>query len=227
MKSDLILILFPALIWVFAIEGRPWVMKRHCAQYPDQCKPEKIFLPDRVTMRHENQKADDLSTQAEISAGLIAFATPLVWHLSSIFLKSTALPVALTLTLSDLIPLTQSIMWNGMIKELTHWLVQRPRPFVYSAPEQFGTDPAHYTSFYSGHTSFVTVVAISLLFFFMRHPIPHWFMFSTTGAMLFLLSMTAIGRVLAGRHFLTDVLGAILLGAVVTIALHFQRFQRS
>lgn len=103
------------------------------------------------------------------------------------------------------------------LNQLTKRIVQRPRPSVYarSRSEQERVSYGDTLSFYSGHTSLAFAGAVSLgTTYARRHDDPRaeaavW------GVGLGVASMTGIGRVLAGKHFWTDVLvGAATGGAI-------------
>src|SRR6185437_1761966 len=91
-----------------------------------------------------------------------------------------------------------------------------------------GQNVSHYTSFYSGHTSFASaMLALGLLILMVRAA-------SRNAVAVFaclssgLVFSTALLRILAGRHFITDVLAGLIFGvltALAVFALHLRKSQ--
>jgi membrane-associated phospholipid phosphatase len=109
------------------------------------------------------------------------------------------------------------VLINGATTYLTKTLSKRNRPFVYNpdVPLHLKMESNARTSFYSGHTSFVS----SLTFFGAKvfsdyHPESRWKpLVWSVGALL--PAVTAYTRVKGGKHFPTDVIGAYLAGGLV------------
>ena len=89
--------------------------------------------------------------------------TPLVLHSFRAAAGTLNLASAALAASTDILIIVDAVFTNGAVNELTRLAVQRPRPFVYANPQGEGGNPAHYTSFYSGHTSFAAVSLMSLL----------------------------------------------------------------
>lgn len=100
------------------------------------------------------------------------------------------------------------------------WLVAKPRP----SPEQFAThwDPLTSNqfekqfnfSFPSGHTTTVTTV---LAYYWQKHQR------KVQAAGVVVVLLVALSRMVLGKHFLSEVIAGILLGAILgTICLKFQ-----
>jgi membrane-associated phospholipid phosphatase len=111
--------------------------------------------------------------------------------------------------------------WNLCCLELTRTLVQRPRPLVFNSPMTEGANIHQYTSFYSGHTSFVALATLGLFFVarrrFAGHPLR---LRIAIGFFAFYLSMSLLVgmlRIYGGRHFPTDVLGGFFIGSLIAI----------
>jgi undecaprenyl-diphosphatase len=108
-------------------------------------------------------------------------------------------------------------------------IFQRPRPFVYLDPLQRGIDPAHYTSFYSGHTSFAAAMGVSVLILLWKRKVPLPFLAVLVVFIQVLVFSTGYFRIMAGRHFLTDVIVGGIAGAVTALCVlqvHFSLFTR-
>jgi membrane-associated phospholipid phosphatase len=117
----------------------------------------------------------------------------------------------------DLLVMLQALTVNGALNETMKLTVRRPRPLVYDpvAGSNDLTLPDNYLSFYSGHTSSTLAVTMSYATTFaLRHPespARYWIYggAAVTGATMGLL------RVLAGKHFPTDVLAGAAVGGAV------------
>jgi membrane-associated phospholipid phosphatase len=101
------------------------------------------------------------------------------------------------------------------VKNLVNYLVPRYRPYMYEGGAP-GVDPTENDlSFPSGHTTFSFAAATAGVAIFLRYsPDSPWFLpFALTSYGL--ATATASLRVLAGMHFVTDVVaGAVLGGAI-------------
>src|SRR5262249_42708323 len=89
--------------------------------------------------------------------------------------------------------------------------------FVYSNPALRGTDPSHYTSFYSGHTSFAALAGLSLFLILLARGAPTWLIAIAAMSWQGLTIATGYFRVMAGRHFLTDVIAAAWIGSAAAL----------
>jgi membrane-associated phospholipid phosphatase len=220
----LALTLLPPLFWLIAVLLRPSIIELKCAQSPQPCTKASVLKIDQLSLGMEDSQADEYSYITQNFSGIFAAVAPVTWNASLFAIGKVSLPVALVTTGNELTVLLRTVGWNGFLTETSHLISQRPRPFVYSDPAQRGTDPAHYTSFYSGHTSFTaaTTVGIFLLLFNRNAP---WFLLLMAGVMSeALVFSTAYFRILAGRHFLTDVIcGAIAGSLVALITAHFHK----
>jgi membrane-associated phospholipid phosphatase len=226
--ADLWLCLLPALIWVGGIQARSYVMNLQCVESPHLCSPEQVFFLDRLSLGHENATADLISTWSQDLSGTLAFGIPVVWGSWLAFAGHLTPATALAVIGTDLIIIAESVFWTGAIKELTHWVSQRPRPFVYADPKKYGTDPAHYTSFYSGHTSFAMAAGTALILILIGRSAATTTVVGATSLFGLLSLTTAFCRVLAGRHFITDVLVALVAGGIIALLvalLHRARHQ--
>ena len=126
-------------------------------------------------------------------------------------------PAALAASGIDLVLFTQTAGINGMLTEIAHDFARRPRPFVYGDPNGRGRDPQNYTSFYSGHTSFASAAAAFLILTLLARGAPVWLLVLVGAGAELLVASTALFRMLAGRHFLSDVVCGALAGSAVAL----------
>lgn len=215
----------PALIWLIALFLRPSTMQLRCKNEPTSCNPSSIFWLDRFSLSLNNSKADEISFLAQNLTGIISFSILLIWGTIAVrnsqpHLKKTAIIQSLRNSWIWI----QVVLWNGFFTEIARLALQRPRPFVYSDPRVLGANPAHYTSFYSGHTSFATASGVISILLFSNYSPPKWIRDPYVALVGALIMTTAICRILSGRHFLTDVLAAIVAGSIV--AIFFYRYHR-
>lgn len=101
------------------------------------------------------------------------------------------------------------------LNEIVRTIYPRARPYVYRQLESSGYRHGDYTSFFSGHTSFATIL-VFCTYLILRNQeerkdwiVPH---FVVSGVLVF---FTAKNRVLGGQHFVTDVVVAVLV-AIIT-----------
>jgi membrane-associated phospholipid phosphatase len=126
---------------------------------------------------------------------------------------------------SDLLIVAESILLTNGFIVLTNLSTRRPRPYMYSqkAPEKVRNSGTAALSFPSGHvgaTASLTTSMFSVLY--ARHPhSPMPWVFLGFGTLA--TAAVATGRVMAGRHFKSDVLVGATVGACIGIlvpALH-------
>ncbi len=223
---DLILCLVPAVLWYVGVHSRDVLIPHHCLDHPERCTVELIAPMDRISVDRNLEFSDRMSFRTQNLSGLIAIGGTLVLHLLLAYLgrRSTRRWHAQYL-FEDLAILAQTIFWNGFFTELSHTLSARPRPFMYSHMEELAKDSDHYTSFYSGHTSFsgAAMTAFFLILLRRRAPLPLLVLAAITAQSL--MMMTGIFRVFAGRHFITDVVAGGIAGALVAlvVALRYRK----
>ena len=191
--------LFPGLFWIafFCMRGffyHPW-----CAVQPTPCTLDHLNRLDQMTFGFHSIFADFLSNLVQNSCGVILFILPVV------LLKQRRRLLRLEALL------LQGTLLNGACLELVRSFVQRPRPLVLHDPLGEGSRLYQYTSFYSGHTSFVAYACLITALWFKAelgpsNPRFRWAILAWAGLTL----ITAALRILGGRHYLTDTLaGAI------------------
>jgi membrane-associated phospholipid phosphatase len=218
----------PALLWLTATVARPYVIEPRCLKFPGTCTQESVIPIDQLSLGMEDWKADYYSYWTQNTSGVLAYLVPTTWHTLHFALGSLSGPAALASIGADFLIVSQTIAWNGFFTELSHLISQRPRPFVYSNPPVRGSDPAHYTSFYSGHTSFTAASTLAVFLIFLFRQAPGWVLILSAASFEGLVLATAYFRVLAGRHFLTDVICGAIAGSIVAWAVAYaQRYLTS
>ena len=221
---DLVLTLLPGLLWAGEVQLRTWWITPHCALRPESCALSTVLPVDRPGLGIENGEADGYSYVTQNLSGALALTGPVAWNLALIPLIGLSPGTALLQTATDLIIVTQAALWNGALNESARLLVQRPRPFVYGDPIR-AKDPQNYTSFYSGHTSFAAVTTTSLFLMLLSRGAPLLLLLFAGTVGEGLIFSTAVFRILAGRHFLTDVLTGAFAGAFMACVIAY--FHRS
>lgn len=211
-------LLLPTFLWVGAFFLRPHVFRGGCGTLPDLCRAESLPLMDRGALGFAYVSWDFASNVMQNSAGaLLALACLAPWILKR---NRLALSESMNLLRQSLV----LIAWNGACVEMVRDAVQRPRPLVFTRPLEEGLNPMQFTSFYSGHTSFVALVSLLLAVRFSKNPYRLPAVFGAIG----FTCLVGIARVLGGRHFPTDVLCGALAGfAIAGLGLIFQNDTRS
>jgi membrane-associated phospholipid phosphatase len=205
-------VLIPAVLWIAAICLRPIFVDLRCGIQPKTCTPSSVFWLDRFSIQLNNSNADGISFLAQNVTGILSFAVVFALCLVEIYrLKGNWLQSFRKLTLW-----IKAVLWTGLLTEVTRLLVQRPRPFVYGDPSVLGMNPAHYTSFFSGHTSFATASGIIAILLLHDQKLPSPIFRGFAVVIGFLILTTGICRILSGRHFLTDVLTSVVVGGIVS-----------
>jgi membrane-associated phospholipid phosphatase len=213
---DWLVLLGTFLLWGGILLARPLVVEPRCKARPELCRAETVLTLDRPALRNESLRADQLSDLIQYIAGGAAAAVPALWHAGRAIAGAMSPAAAGAAFLSDLLVFGQTAAANGIMTELIHWISQRPRPYVYASPTQ-SENPADYTSFYSGHTSFAATATLALLITLFARGVPLPFLVPVALASLSLTASTAAFRVLAGRHFLTDVLAGGIAGLLIAL----------
>lgn len=214
-RRDRWLTFVPIVLWTGAVLLRPWVIRPWCSQTPEQCTLQSILPMDQIAAGMESGASDGLSFITQNTSGILLLAVPLIWAAFALLRGQIQRKAAMLQVGTDFIIAVQTVTWNGFFTELSHLISQRPRPFVYSSPALRGIDPAHYTSFYSGHTSFSAASTTALVFILISRKAPSSLLWMSIACAQILVFLTGIFRVLAGRHFVTDVIIGGLAGTCV------------
>lgn len=114
----------------------------------------------------------------------------------------------------DMLVFAEVLAVNGVLVTATKYAVQRPLPLTYVGDPELVPNAGGYRSFYSGHTSNAfAALSFAAMTLRLRHGEMYWpwVVAALAG------SSVAIERVLAGRHFATDVIVGALAGSAVGI----------
>lgn len=208
-KVDYFLIIVPALLWLTLVNLREHVINTRCVD-SQNCLSSEIPKMDLPGYYIENPGADLYSFYTQNLSGI----TLTVGALSGLLITGTA-----AAPITGIVMGLEATVLNGLTTELTRIITQRPRPFVYHNPSAEAPWPAHYVSFYSGHTSFAMAANLMLLFLLISWRSPKWLIVFSILLGQSLVYLTAIYRVLAGRHFISDTLAGFLGATLVTFCL--------
>jgi membrane-associated phospholipid phosphatase len=218
--SDILWTLLPALLWLLAIYSRGSLINPRCTQNPELCTQASLIAMDRPAVGLEVPGADALSFTTQGLSGVLALSIPPLWH-AGMAIAGTVTPMAALVGAgTDLVIFAQTASWNGLFTESAHLITQRPRPFVYTDPQR-ARDFSNYTSFYSGHTSFATAASVFLLLTLAGRGASLWVLCLAGLNAYTMMSLTGMYRVLAGRHFPTDVLFAAFFGTGVALMIAY------
>jgi membrane-associated phospholipid phosphatase len=184
------------------------------------CDPANINALDRLSIGSHSAAA---RTASDVLVGL-NIGLPLIFDLIDVAAHRPADGFAGYGR--DVLVLAEVFAVDAGLNAVFKYAVRRPRPLVYdpdpsafSAAERSAPDSA--LSFYSEHSSLSFALATSYSYLFMkRHPqsplvVPVWLL--TEG----LAATTASLRVVAGKHFISDVLTGAAVGAALGFLIPF------
>ena len=205
---DVLVSLIAAAGWYAAYSARTSLIQPLCQQSPESCSAQALNALDRLWLVNYHAGADYWSFGTQYLAGALALLVPAIPGF-----KWTRIRIELWI-------LVQATIFNGLINECLRLWIQRPRPFVYLDPVAQGGAAAHYTSFYSGHTSFAALAGACAFFASRRmhdSPLAHRLILVLA---FVLAALTGALRVMAGRHFITDTLFGALFGVAIAWAVN-------
>ena len=113
----------------------------------------------------------------------------------------------------------EAVAWSAAVTQVLKVTVRRIRPYMYAeGSEQYAENPDSRQSFPSGHTAAAFALATSYFVTMdgMYDQQPYWIF----GAAAFV----GVGRVLAGKHWVTDVLGGAVIGTATALVVNELRF---
>jgi hypothetical protein len=175
------------------------------------CDPRDVNWLDRGSIGDASKLADDLSDVTMVAA---VVAPPLLDALDLGVLDQGVRGELL----EDLVVYAETMAIDTAFVSVTKAAVQRPLPRVYAGEAGLINSPNGYRSFYSGHTtSTVAALSAGAMTWTLRHGDTAWnrtWPWLVTGLVG---SSVAAERVLAGRHFVSDVLVGAATGAAIGI----------
>ncbi len=207
LRNVLLYLVLPVGIWGGLFLLRPYLYSRYCAVTPTPCLVQTMNHIDQITFRLGNITADFWSNVLQNTVGTIALLMP--WILTRKRIQA----------LNSFFFILSTTLINAALLEVTRAWIQRPRPLVYVNPSVEGLNADQYTSFYSGHTSFVAL-ATTALYFLAPQRFKRAALFFSVGATV----TTGILRVWGGRHFPSDVIAGGVVGATLA-GLAWRRFK--
>ena len=213
-RSDWIWTLAPLTIGLLAVYYRQIGIQLHCPANPTHCTAANVLSMDRPAIGLSAQGSDALSFVTQDLAGFLALGVPLVLHLWRLMKKKILGKQFAALLITDWVISVQIAAWNFFLSELAHWLSSRPRPFVFLDPLS-ATRTSNYTSFYSGHTSFAASATLGTLLMLWGRNTSSLVLAVYLAVCYSITSLTGMYRVMAGRHFPTDVTIGALAGFAV------------
>jgi membrane-associated phospholipid phosphatase len=190
------------------------------------CNADTLNALDRTVVGWHSSSA---RTASNVLIGL-NIALPFAFDLLDVAISRP--PNAVRGYLEDALILSEVFVVNAALNTAFKYAVRRPRPFMYEPEPTPGGDPGLAPlaereevdaglSFYSQHSSTAFSLATAYSYLFMlRHPgsrliVPVW-LFSEG-----LAATTAMLRVLAGKHFYTDILLGAVAGSAIGLLIPF------
>jgi membrane-associated phospholipid phosphatase len=193
---DVPLVLIPALLSV------GWLVADTPATCAPLCDPATVNSFDRSSAGNYDQSwrlVSDVTMLGTLGGG-IAVLLGDGWFVGG---------------LQDFVVVAESILWANGLAAMGNLAVRRPRPLLYSeaAPLDARENPAAALSFISGHSAQVAAVTTSVFSTTFRRDPDRALPWVVLGVGTASTAMVGVGRVLAGRHFPSDVLIGTALGA--------------
>ena len=179
-----------------------WVIPKFAPPYClPNCEKKDVFVLDRPTAGFFDKKwalASDIGLYSMLGGGVFTLL------IEGGFRRHAW---------NDLVVLLQSVLISNSITILTAMAARRPRPLVYGTKASLSTRTSGSAtqSFFSGHVGASFAVTLSLWSALRRRRPDSPLQWIVLGVGLAVSSFVAVGRVMAGKHFLTDV----LIGAAV------------
>jgi membrane-associated phospholipid phosphatase len=188
---------------LFVAAGVPYLIP-HLITPSCPCDPASVNRFDRIAIGHHSAAA---SAASDVTAALAVAVPPL----------ADALHLGLGAPLAaDVLVLAETLAVNSALVVGAKYAVRRPLPLTYDGDPAYVRSQGGYRSFYSGHVSTV-VSALTASAWTMRWRDGErgwpWAVVALAG------SSVGVERVLAGRHFPTDVIVGAAAGFAVGTAI--------
>lgn len=176
----------------------------YCTTIPEGCNEEDLNAIDEPFAGYYDPRWSD-ATDVMVLA-LFAAPWPMLW------VNNTLLN-----TLNDVTIIYESALTAMALSGLATLSASRPRPLVYGtkAPEDVRNSPSGSLSFISGHTTCAFALSTSTFWTIYRRHGSGAYAWTTLAVGTAVASSVAVGRVMAGKHFPTDVLTGAAVGASV------------
>lgn len=189
----------PLTAGLFAAAGLPYLFP-HLITPTCPCDPASVNRFDRIAIGHRSAAA---ATASDVTVALALALPP----------AADALRLGLGAPLAaDLVVLAETLAVNSALVVAAKYAVRRPLPLTYDGDPRYVRSQRGYRSFYSGHTSTV-VAALTAGAWTLRWEDGErgwpWAVVALGGASV------GVERVLAGRHFPSDVLVGAAAGLAV------------
>jgi len=112
----------------------------------------------------------------------------------------------------------EALAVNLVLVQAVKRIAQRERPYVRTLPDaDQGTDPDHYSSFFSGHSAMAFTIGISMATMLRLEGLAdHCWWYAAAAGMA---SLVAYFRMAGDKHYLTDVAVGALVGTLVGISI--------
>lgn len=176
----------------------------YCTTIPEGCDENDLNAIDRPFAGTYDERWSDATDVVMLV--LASAPWPMLWY------DNTLLN-----TLNDVTIIYESALTAAALSGLATLSAARARPFVYGtkAPEDVRTSPNGALSFVSGHTTMAFALSTSTFWTIYRRHGSGAYAWTTLGVGTVLASAVGVGRVLAGKHFPTDVVTGAAVGASV------------
>jgi membrane-associated phospholipid phosphatase len=177
------------------------------------CDRDSVNAIDRGTIGNSSSTAATISDVSVVAA----VAGPAVFELATLGASRAFV--------EDMIVFGQTVLVSNALANVVKLAVQRPRPETYATSHRAQLESTGgYLSFYSGHTTltFAALSATSMILH-LRYGTGVWPWIAT----LLIGSSVAIERVLAGKHFPTDVAVGAITGVAEGVGIPYLHVKRA
>ncbi len=176
------------------------------------CDDGELSAIDRIAVGRHSRSWERVSDHARDATSVIAMLGILATYVQD---DSAA---AVSGALADGLMLALAAETTTLATQVLKSSVRRSRPLQYDR-DTYEDDEDHLRSFPSGHVSRAAAVSAAYgVTVLRRYPESFW-RWLYVGVAAGLTGLTAVGRVQAGQHFVTDVVAGALLGGAIGLGL--------